>query len=98
MIGYPANAKLFVVPCLSCPLRRRLGSLGLLLVPPTRVSPRSDDGVVQSPPHIPCKHFEAWIVISTNIVLQVGVLFLQTLNHFQRYAFVRQAHARQLQI
>jgi len=26
----------------------------------------------------------------------VGVLFLQTLNHFQRYAFVRQAHARQL--
>ncbi|KIL66165.1 hypothetical protein M378DRAFT_75418 [Amanita muscaria Koide BX008] len=25
----------------------------------------------------------------------VGVLFLQTLNHFQRYAFVRQAHGRQ---
>ncbi|PFH46608.1 hypothetical protein AMATHDRAFT_69501 [Amanita thiersii Skay4041] len=25
----------------------------------------------------------------------VGVLFLQTLNHFQRYAFVRQAHARE---
>ncbi|KAJ7090911.1 mesa protein [Mycena belliarum] len=25
----------------------------------------------------------------------VGVLFLQTLNHFQRYAYVRQAHARE---
>ncbi|KAK7043132.1 hypothetical protein VNI00_008486 [Paramarasmius palmivorus] len=27
----------------------------------------------------------------------VGVLFLQSLNHFQRYAFVRQAHAREKQ-
>jgi hypothetical protein len=26
---------------------------------------------------------------------QVGVLFLQALNHFQRYAYVRQAHARE---
>ncbi|KAI3602752.1 spindle pole body interacting protein [Moniliophthora roreri] len=28
----------------------------------------------------------------------VGVLFLQTLNHFQRYAYVRQAHARDKQL
>lgn len=28
-------------------------------------------------------------------VNQVGVLFLQALNHFQRYAYVRQAHARE---
>ncbi|KAF9478627.1 spindle pole body interacting protein [Pholiota conissans] len=27
----------------------------------------------------------------------VGVLFLQALNHFQRYAYVRQAHAKELQ-
>ncbi|KAF8629141.1 hypothetical protein AX17_005727 [Amanita inopinata Kibby_2008] len=27
----------------------------------------------------------------------VGVIFLQTLNHFQRYAFVRQAHTREQQ-
>lgn len=26
---------------------------------------------------------------------EVGVLFLQALNHFQRYAYVRQAHARE---
>lgn len=26
----------------------------------------------------------------------VGVMFLQTLNHFQRYAYVRQAHAREM--
>ena len=26
---------------------------------------------------------------------QVGVLFLQSLNHFQRYAYVRQAHVRE---
>lgn len=26
---------------------------------------------------------------------QVGVLFLQALNHFQRYAYVRQAHTRE---
>jgi len=25
----------------------------------------------------------------------VGVLFLQTLNHFQRYSYVRQAHAKE---
>ena len=25
--------------------------------------------------------------------MEVGVLFLQALNHFQRYAYVRQAHA-----
>lgn len=28
-------------------------------------------------------------------VVQVGVIFLQALNHFQRYAYVRQAHARE---
>jgi len=27
--------------------------------------------------------------------VQVGVIFLQALNHFQRYAYVRQAHARE---
>jgi hypothetical protein len=27
--------------------------------------------------------------------MQVGVQFLQALNHFQRYAYVRQAHARE---
>jgi hypothetical protein len=27
--------------------------------------------------------------------LQVGVQFLQAMNHFQRYAYVRQAHARE---
>jgi hypothetical protein len=29
---------------------------------------------------------------------QVGALFLQALNHFQRYAYVRQAHAREKKI
>lgn len=29
--------------------------------------------------------------------LEVGVLFLQALNHFQRYAYVRQAHAKEQQ-
>ncbi len=28
-------------------------------------------------------------------IAQVGVQFLQALNHFQRYAYVRQAHARE---
>ncbi|KAG1745331.1 hypothetical protein EDB19DRAFT_1826875, partial [Suillus lakei] len=28
-------------------------------------------------------------------VVEVGVIFLQALNHFQRYAYVRQAHARE---
>jgi hypothetical protein len=28
----------------------------------------------------------------------VGVLFLQALNHFQRYAYVRQAHARETRV
>jgi len=32
-------------------------------------------------------HSESW--------LQVGLLFLQSLNHFQRYAYVRQAHAKE---
>ena len=27
--------------------------------------------------------------------MEVGVLFLQALNHFQRYAYVRQAHAKE---
>jgi hypothetical protein len=30
-----------------------------------------------------------------NACMQVGVQFLQSLNHFQRYAYVRQAHARE---
>ena len=29
------------------------------------------------------------------VCMQVGVQFLQALNHFQRYAYVRQAHARE---
>lgn len=27
--------------------------------------------------------------------MQIGVQFLQMLNHFQRYAYVRQAHAKE---
>lgn len=35
-------------------------------------------------------------MFSTSVFgLQVGVIFLQALNHFQRYAYVRQAHARE---
>lgn len=29
---------------------------------------------------------------------QVGVIFLQALNHFQRYAYVRQAYARESRV
>jgi hypothetical protein len=35
------------------------------------------------------------VLISMNACMQVGVQFLQALNHFQRYAYVRQAHARE---
>ena len=34
-------------------------------------------------------------LISMYACTQVGVQFLQALNHFQRYAYVRQAHARE---
>jgi hypothetical protein len=35
------------------------------------------------------------ILTFRNACIQVGVQFLQALNHFQRYAYVRQAHARE---
>lgn len=34
----------------------------------------------------------------TRRLSKVGVLFLQSLNHFQRYAYVRQAHAREAKL
>ena len=30
--------------------------------------------------------------------IQIGVQYLQALNHFQRYAYVRQAHAREVRM
>jgi hypothetical protein len=41
------------------------------------------------------RFFRRTFLISMNAWMQVGVQFLQALNHFQRYAYVRQAHARE---
>jgi hypothetical protein len=41
------------------------------------------------------RFFRRSLLISMNACMQVGVQFLQALNHFQRYAYVRQAHARE---
>lgn len=38
------------------------------------------------------------IAYHVSLSAQVGVLFLQALNHFQRYAYVRQAHAREKRV
>ena len=78
--------------------RRRTIASRFLLVPSTRVRARSDRGHFQRAKN-PSGNSKPSLYTARQLMSlawsQVGVISLQALNHFQRYAYVRQAYARE---
>ena len=70
----------------------------LRAVPSPRNRPRDDRRIVRPAP-LDAGMYSLTTRVPRNTYYatygQVGVLFLQTLNHFQRFAYVRLAHARE---
>lgn len=79
---------------------QRASASQLRSLPPTRNCPRADCRRLQRAQRIFCAYTYHGnpIVCLLTVTQQVGVYFLQALNHFQRYAYVRQAHARETRI
>lgn len=85
-----------IVVGIIAPTHRRATASQLLLVSSKRVCARSHSGHFQRVENTPGNLSLSWCIARQLMsVTQVGVIFLQGLNHFQRYAYVRQAYARE---
>jgi len=77
---------------------RRADASGVWPLPSKGDRSRSDGRPVQPGSGLSCKCMTDSFVpcrLLSPFTGQVGVLFLQSLNQFQRYAYVRQAHVRE---